>query len=87
MLWSALAPTGALFFKGQKAGILWFTLFIVFAITSTMFHVPQAVVLPEAIINFFFIMNISIVLGVIFCALMYFLNKPPGKTCSWKATS
>ena len=75
MLWSALAPTGALFFKGQKAGILWFTLFIVFAITSTMFHVPQAVVLPEAIINFFFIMNISIVLGVIFCALMYFLNK------------
>jgi serine phosphatase RsbU (regulator of sigma subunit) len=75
ILWSALAPTGALFFKGQKAGITWFILFIVFAIASTFFDLPQTTELSASTINFFFIMNISIVLGVIFCALIYFLKK------------
>jgi len=75
ILWSLLAPTGALFFKGKKAGMTWFALFILFAVVSTFLSVTNPPQLSTSTINFFFVMNISIVLGVVFFALIHYREK------------
>ena len=74
ILWSLLAPTGALFFKGRKAGIIWFSLFVLLCIISVVakdiFH--QNISLSENTINFFFLMNVGVVSGFLFYTLVYF---------------
>lgn len=74
ILWSLLAPLGALFFKGKNAGIIWFGLFLLQAIFSVIFkdNFPHEVTLSEPIINLFFLMNIGVVSGVFFYTLVYF---------------
>lgn len=74
ILWSMLAPTGALFFKGKKSGIIWFILFILLCLGSVFakeFY-PQTILLSKETISFFFIMNIIVVCGFLFYTLVYF---------------
>lgn len=74
ILWAMLAPVGALFFKGRKAGIAWFALFIALCGVSVAAQeiYPQHVVIGSGVINFFFLMNVSVVCGFMFYTLVYF---------------
>lgn len=76
ILWSLLAPLGALFFKGRKAGIFWFMMFILAAILSVIikdnFNFSPPISLSETTTDLFFLMNIGVVCGFFFYTLVYF---------------
>lgn len=74
ILWSILAPTGALFFKGIKSGIIWFSVFLILCIISAFykFDLEQTVFVSENTINFFFLMNVLVVCGFLLYTVAYF---------------
>lgn len=74
ILWSMLAPMGALFFKGPKNGLWWFAAFILLCVASAF--TPNVfggtVKLSDTIINMMFLMNIGVVCGFLFYTFVYF---------------
>ena len=74
ILWSVIAPTGALFFKGFKSGIFWFLAFMILVLLSTFykFDFAQTIVVSDNNIKFFFFMNCIVVCGFLLYCIAYF---------------
>lgn len=74
ILWSLLAPTGALFFKGKKSGLLWFAAFLALCVVSAFYKldIAEPVVVSDVIIKFFFLMNVIVVSGFLLYTIAYF---------------
>lgn len=74
ILWSVIAPTGALFFKGVKSGIIWFSAFIVLCIISAYykFDSAQTIFVSDNTIKFFFLMNVIVICGFLLYTIAYF---------------
>lgn len=74
ILWSMLAPMGALFFKGPKHGVFWFLAFLFLCAVSVI--LPNvfggAVKLSPLMVNLMFLMNIGVVCGFLFYTFVYF---------------
>lgn len=74
ILWSVIAPTGALFFKGVKSGIFWFSAFIILCVISAFykFDSAQTIVVSDNTIKFFFLMNVIVICGFLLYTIAYF---------------
>lgn len=77
ILWSLLAPIGALLSGQLRQAIFWFIAFI-FLVVFSGFLQPYVVVdnnLPNVVISFFFIINICAVSLITFLVLNYFVKQ------------
>lgn len=74
ILWSVIAPTGALFFKGIKSGIIWFSAFMILCVISAYykFDSAQTIVVSDNTIKFFFLMNVIVICGFLLYTIAYF---------------
>ena len=76
MIWSILAPIGALMFAGTRRAIPWFFAYLILMILSGLFDgkgYPRPV-LPPAIIIISFVMNIGAVSAIVFFLLKFFVH-------------
>lgn len=74
ILWSVIAPTGALFFKGVKSGIIWFSAFMILCVISAFykFDYAQTIFISNNTIKFFFLMNVIVICGFLLYTIAYF---------------
>jgi len=77
MMWSFLAPLGALVFKGSRLAKKWFVSFLVLLSVSIgiEFILPVIPPRPFWILGLFLIMNIGVVTVIVFSTLVYFVNQ------------
>jgi class 3 adenylate cyclase len=76
MLWSLMAPLGALMFQGRGAAVSWFLGYVALATISGLLEARLAVLAPPVapgVVVLFFVLNISGVSGVIFLLMRYFV--------------
>ena len=76
ILWSLLAPIGALMFAGTARAVPWFLAYAVLIILSTMVgaNTVSQPTLPRAAIIISFLMNIAGVSAIVFFLLRYFVQ-------------
>jgi serine phosphatase RsbU (regulator of sigma subunit) len=77
ILWSILAPIGALMFAGTTRAIPWFIAYAVLMAVSGLLTSGaswQPATLPDTIIVFSFVMNIGGVSAIVFVLLRYFVR-------------
>lgn len=77
VLWSLLAPIGALIFYGPRQAIIWFVAYLILIVSSSIlqpFIVPSSL-LPDWLILAFFVMNISAISAVAFLLLYFFIRE------------
>lgn len=74
ILWSVIAPTGALFFNGKKSGIFWFSAFLISCVITSIYKMdPEQIVhVSDATIQFFFLMNVIVICGFLLYTIGYF---------------
>jgi adenylate cyclase len=77
ILWSLLAPLGALLFDEPRRALRWLTAYLSLAILSGYFEFHPLVLssLSPATVTFFFILNISTVSAISIFLLAYFVNE------------
>jgi serine phosphatase RsbU (regulator of sigma subunit) len=76
IIWSILAPTGALMFAGTTRAIPWFVAYVLFMIISGMLGTepsPQPL-LPNPVIVISFVLNIGGVSAIVFFLLKFFVQ-------------
>jgi serine phosphatase RsbU (regulator of sigma subunit) len=76
VLWSLLAPIGALMFAGTARAVPWFLAYAALVIISSMIEgKPESqTILPSTAVMFSFLMNISGVSTIVFLLLKYFVR-------------
>ncbi len=77
IIWSLLAPLGALAMSGRRQAILWFGAYVGLVVAAELIQ-PSLQIdnnLPDSIIAAFFVMNILAPTGVAFFALHYFVGQ------------
>jgi serine phosphatase RsbU (regulator of sigma subunit) len=74
ILWSVIAPTGALFFKGIRSGIIWFSAFMILCVISAFYklNASQTIFVSDNTIKFFFLMNVIVICGFLLYTIAYF---------------
>lgn len=76
ILWSTLCPLGALVVHDLRTASRWFWAFLVLlAISAPLQYVGGVAPLPDAMITFFYVLNIGCVLSLVFVMLYYFVDK------------
>ncbi|MCB1177058.1 MAG: adenylate/guanylate cyclase domain-containing protein [Leptospiraceae bacterium] len=77
MIWSFLAPLGALVFRGEKEAGLWFLGFLLMVIASVI--LDPILVKPKErsqwMLTVFLIMNIGFVSSIVYYTILYNINK------------
>jgi len=76
IIWSILAPIGALMFAGTTRAIPWFVAYVLLMIISAIFRTepyPQPL-LPALVIVISFVLNIGGVSAIVFFLLKYFVH-------------
>lgn len=75
IIWSALAPFGALLFASRRSALAWFVLFLV-ALASTVAPLPEIErSLPENFVTSLFALNIGALLSLLFAMTAYFIGQ------------
>lgn len=75
VVWSALAPFGALLFASRKTALAWFVLFLL-ALASTVAPFPRVeTTLPGGFVTALFVLNIGALLGLLFAMTAYFIRQ------------
>lgn len=75
VLWSLLAPIGALVFEGPRQALRWFVAYLILVLTSALLQ-PLLVtgnLLPPSVVLAFFLMNICAISAVAFVLLYMFI--------------
>ena len=77
LMWSFLAPLGALVFKGTQFSKKWFVSFLVLLSASIGVEaiLPAAPTRPFWMLGLFLVMNIGVVAVIVFSTLIYFVNQ------------
>jgi signal transduction histidine kinase len=77
IIWSVLAPLGALWGGRSREGVVWVAAFIVAAILSGVVDssLRDSNELPDEVIITFFVLNISVVMAAIFLLLDFFVRQ------------
>ena len=77
MLWSILAPLGALVFRGVQEAKLWFAGFISLILVSVLLEgfIPPTEPRQLWVLGLFFAMNIGGVTTIVFAAIVYFVKQ------------
>ncbi len=77
ILWSLLAPLGALMFQGRAAAASWFLGYLALAAISGLLEARLAALAPPVaagVVVLFFVLNVGGVSGVIFLLMRYFVT-------------
>lgn len=77
VLWSLLAPVGALIFFGSRQAAYWFAAYLALVVGSSMLqpYVPASNPLPPLAVLAFFLMNIGAISAVAFVLLYSFIRE------------
>jgi adenylate cyclase len=78
LLWSLVAPLGALVFQGTRQAGFWLGAFLGLVAVSGVIEIAladEAPQIPEAVIAAFFVMNFGAVSGVCYFVLSYFVRQ------------
>lgn len=73
VIWSTLAPFGALLFTDLKSAIRWFLAFVVLVISGAVLDVPgREPPLPEAFVQTLYVLNFGMLFAILFAMMAYF---------------
>jgi len=77
IIWSLLAPLGALAMSGRRQAVYWFVAYVVLVVAAQLIQPSLGIDnnLPLALIATFFVLNITATSGVAFFALQYFVGQ------------
>ena len=77
VLWSIIAPIGALVFEGPRKSAAWFAAYLAFIITSGFLqgHVDRANNLPPLLVISLFVLNIGAISAIVFGLLYFFISQ------------
>ncbi|MGH7451006.1 MAG: response regulator, partial [bacterium] len=77
ILWSLIAPLGALLVAGHRQAVSWFLAYLVLLMINALIgpSAPPTNKLPPTLVTAFFVMNIGGVSGAAFVLLRYFLRQ------------
>lgn len=77
VLWSLLAPIGALIFYGTRQAAYWFALYLVLVLASSLIepYLSPGELLPVPVRLAFFLMNIGAISAVAFLLLYFFIRE------------
>jgi guanylate cyclase len=77
VLWSLIAPMGALIFEGPRRSAVWFAAFLAFVLLSGLlqgrFDRPNN--LPPVLVISFFVLNIGAISTIVFALLYFFITQ------------
>ncbi|HEX7075230.1 MAG TPA: adenylate/guanylate cyclase domain-containing protein [Hyphomicrobiaceae bacterium] len=75
VIWSALAPFGALLFASRRTALVWFALLLL-ALASTVVPLPEIErPLPHGFVTAMFVLNIGALLALLFAMTAYFIRQ------------
>jgi hypothetical protein len=77
IVWSLFTPFGAIIFSDYKNAIVWYISFVILLIFGGVIGyttIPRSI-LPEIIIQLFFILNLIGITGIIFFVFLYFVTQ------------
>lgn len=76
LIWSILAPLGALMFAGLRTAVWWFLAFLLLVLLTATLPVPGLdPPLSAGFIDAFFAMNIAALFAIVFVTLAYFIRE------------
>lgn len=75
VLWSMLAPLGALVFGGVRSGLRWLIAFITILVAAALLQSRDTNLLPEWLITAFFVANLGTILSVAFGLLAFYAGQ------------
>ena len=77
LLWSLLAPIGALIFYGPRQAVYWFCAYLVLVVVSSLVQpfLRQTNFLPPPVVLAFYLMNIGAISAVAFLLLYFFIRE------------
>lgn len=77
ILWSLIAPIGALIFAGPNQALRWFVVYLALVATSGLLqaYVRTSNNLPPSLVILFFVLNISAISATAFVLLSFFINQ------------
>lgn len=80
VLWSLLAPIGALVFEGTRQAVGWFIAYLILVVSSALLQpfIPAANSLPPQVVLAFFLMNIGAISTIAFLLLFVFIRQRNG---------
>lgn len=76
LIWSVLAPIGALMFTDLRTALWWFVAFLGLVLLMATLHIPALdPALPDGFVDAFFALNIAALFTIVFSTLAFFIRE------------